>query len=224
MNLIKKIYELQAEISNLDIGNNSDNNIVIDAMKKYKSINNEYQKQCAIFTELKKSYTCLEKIMELSLQQFCRVSNILSQERLSDLDIKTLQNYKTFQLTPNITIPLITVPDESFISNSNIYYNQETEKVCIKIMGKIISGHGLLDVITNDNKTNYNPTTSLKNTSWLHTDRPWTKSNRHMRHITINKINEKLMNDELCRREKIIREKQFIHDLLIYLLIVFTSE
>lgn len=217
MNLLKTIYNLQAEISNIDVNENKN---VIDAMKKYNDIGDEYKKQFAIFVELKKSFECLENIIKLSICQFCHTTDIISQDRLDDSDINTLQNYKSYQITPNIAMPIIKIPNDTYMTNSNIYYNLKTNKVCIKIMGHVISGHGLLDIITNDNKTLRKSENTIKNTSWLHTDRPWSKSNKHMRHLTIHNLETQLTNTELKTNEKKIREKQLIHDILIYVLML----
>jgi hypothetical protein len=141
-------------------------------------------------------------------------------------------------VVPDIAIPAISVPDETFIPNYNMYYIQNTNEFAIKISGTLLSGN--VGDILSKKSTSYskridcskdhsifelkkcklhhsNEYPTWTNSEFVYASTPYNIKNKKMRHIGSKR--NKLKYDILHAHSDEIqtREKQMMHDLLIQL-------
>lgn len=203
MNLIREAKEIQTEITHLLLKDD-----ISQLSKKYDELDVIYKLLNNLTNDVKLiRINCQTEIIS-RLKKIRNEVEILEQENLTINEIHQLQN-KTHgmkEVAPGIMLPVISVPNDNFIPDSQLYHIDNTDDFAIRINGTIIRGK-----INNFDK-NWTPG------SWLFTREPLQKKNIHMRHIgsadTLAVDIQSATRIELSQRSA-----QCAHDLLIQLAI-----
>jgi len=145
-------------------------------------------------------------------------------------------------VAPGIDLPMLTVPNESFIPNSYLYFDKSTGKAGIKILGHTIMGHighiknhkkkhikckqnkqqdNQEQKCLNINKCQYGHDEMIptwQQSEFLYTKDPYNKNNKLMRHIGDR---DRLLHDVwvVSPDEQKKRKEQLAHDILVQLCI-----
>lgn len=147
---------------------------------------------------------------------------VMVDRRLKDKEQKIIRrNCKMTTVAPGITLPIIKITSPRLVPNYPLYYDESTNKFCIRVLGKLISGNVGNIVHKNAVITKNQTWPTWKNSQWLHVTAPTTKHHKikHMRTTGVNR--NSLKNDILNINENEIktRSDQLMHDFLIFLCI-----
>lgn len=237
MNYVSQAKTLQTEIARL-----LRNDDIKQIAEKYDQLDALYREMSGVVQEIKLiRQNCNTEIISRLRKIRCDVE-ILDNDAPTAAEIQQLQlrDHGTREVAPGISLPVITVPTEDFIPDSQLYYIRSTDEFGVRINGTLI--HGCVRDISQGQSsikcragaacrvarcpwghpssvTDEGGPRTLQTWSpgtWIYTDRALKKENVHMRHIG----NRGTLLPDIAaatRVELATRAQQTAHDLLVQL-------
>lgn len=197
----------------------SDN--IVEMMGNYKLLTKRFDLHNTETKRMEKMIRSAENMIINKTKDLAKTIRTCNKSIMTKEEIKYLSdmevNDNRTEVAPGITLPVIHVPDDSYIPNSHLYYNDATGKCGIKILGHLITGEigEISEKRTHciDSKLTY---PLWQNAEWLYTRSPINKKNKRMRHLGSRST---LLKDiyVATKHEQIQRNKQLSHDLLVTL-------